>query len=373
MAKFRMYPLLRANNVLELYQQLPLIDLDPPYQRLSVWDAEKQQRFIDSIINGVDTPKLYFHDVTRHTFKSHQYRFSVVDGKQRLMALQAFIDNKLALPADFIYFDNESYRAEGLTYDRLLSEYPLLRARFDGYSVPVIVVEAEDDELIEELFWRLNIQVPLSAPERRNALGGPLPLLIRKVGRTPFFRKSVRLRNNRFQHLDLAAKFIYICHTDAVVDTKKAVLDGFVTSFKQARGRGDQFASSESLDLLEGRTTEILERGYRFFGEDSPLLTSVGRTTLYFHVLRKCTRLDIEIPFSLSMLERFNVEVTAARQKSQRMSRGSGESLQEWENELLLFDREKQSPNDRGAIERQYGYFRNYMRRQYELLLPEVI
>ena len=57
-----MYPL-RVNNVLELHRQRDLIDLDPPYQRLSVWDYEKQRRFIDSVINGIDTPKIYFHDI----------------------------------------------------------------------------------------------------------------------------------------------------------------------------------------------------------------------------------------------------------------------------------------------------------------------
>lgn len=39
MPRFRMYPL-RANNVLEIYHQRELINLEPPYQRLSVWDEK---------------------------------------------------------------------------------------------------------------------------------------------------------------------------------------------------------------------------------------------------------------------------------------------------------------------------------------------
>ena len=372
MAKFRMYPLLRANNVLELYRQLPVIDLDPPYQRLSVWDLEKQQRFIDSVINGVDTPKLYFHDVSRNEGKPLQYRFSVIDGKQRLLALQAFIQNKIALPADFIYYDNEAYKAAELTYSQLLSDYPLLRARFDGYSVPVVVVDATDDEIIEELFWRLNIQVPLSAPERRNAFGGPLPLLIRKIARTPFFRESVSLNNKRYQHLDLAAKFLYICHADGVVDTKKAILDSFVNNFKRARKKHEDLASPELLARLEERTMHVLQQEHEFFGVANSLLSSVSRNTLYFHVFRRCNALNSCVPFTLEMLEAFNAHVTMARRKSQSRLEGSDEALEEWENELVWFDREKQSPNDRGAIERQYRYFANYLRAQCHVELPEL-
>ena len=362
MTRFRMYPL-RANNVLELYQQFHLINLDPPYQRLSVWDVEKQARFIDSVINGVDTPKFYFHELTGSTSSSPPFRFSVIDGKQRLQALKAFMDNALKLPGDFVYFEDENYLAAGMTYDQLLTHYPILRARFDSYNVPIVLVEADDIELIEELFWRLNIQVPLSAPEKRNALGGPLPLSIRKLALNGFFKQSLRIRNDRFQHLDLSAKFIYICHANGVVDTKKVILDDFVSTMRKGRENNEAFASRKTIGALEERTTGILEMAWRYFGRNNPLLGSVGRTTLYFHIFRVCDAQDIEIPIDIKLLQRFNAEVTAARQKSQRMSRGSRESLDSSEDELLAFDREKQSPNDRGAIERQYELLRRYLQR----------
>lgn len=370
MPTFKMSPL-RANNILDLYQQRHLIDLDPPYQRLSVWDRIKQQRFIDSVINGVDTPKLYFHEITGSTGASQRYRFSVIDGKQRLLSLWAFIANELPLPSDFVYFDNESYDATGLTYDELLNRFPILRARFDDFEVPVILVEADKDEFIEQLFWRLNVQVPLSAPESRNVLGGPLPLLIRKVGLTAYFKESVRIRNNRFQHYDLAAKFIYIYHNSGFVSTKKVNLDNFVKSMKEARERGDTVASEESLASLERGINEHLLQAHSFFGPNSPLLGSVGRMTLYFHIFRLCNRAGLQMPMSLHMLERFNADVTAARRKSQRMSQGSGEDFEGLEHQLVLFDQDKQSVNDGSALRRQYGHLRDYMVQKYRITLPE--
>ena len=62
-----------------------------------------------------------------------------------------------------------------MTYSDLGFKYPLLKARFDATSLSVISVRTEDIELIEDMFSRLNEAVPLNAPEKRNAFGGPLP------------------------------------------------------------------------------------------------------------------------------------------------------------------------------------------------------
>ena len=296
----------------------------------------------------------------------------VIDGKQRLMALFDFIENKLKLPDDFKCYNNTTYRAAGMTYDRLLAEYPLLRAHFDGYAAPVVLVEADDDEIIEQLFWRLNVQMPLTAPEKRNALGGPLPLRIRRVARTRFFQESIRVGNHRWQHLDLAAKFLYLRHVEAVENTKKIVLDGLVVDYRRGREKGERFASSAVLDELEERTIDILDREHGYFGKGNALLSSVSRNTLYFHIFRRCGTLNIDIPFSLQMLEEFNAEVTMARLKSQRRLDGADETLSDLENQLVWFDREKQSPNDKGAIERQYHYLANYMRHRFGVVLPEL-
>ena len=369
MPRFTMYPL-RVNNVLELHRQRDLIDLDPPYQRLSVWDYEKQRRFIDSVINGIDTPKIYFHEISRQAPTFPRYRFSVIDGKQRLLALWSFIDNELRLPADFRFFDNDSCVGANLTYDQLLNKAPLLRARFDDYAVPVVLVQADSEELIDELFWRLNVQVPLTAPERRNVLGGPLPLMIRRIGLTPFFRESVRISNSRFQHYDLAAKFLRICHTDDFVATKKANLDNFVLTMKRARESGERAASKEVLSALVKRTADELKNAHSFFGPNNPLLNSMGRIALYFQMFRLCSNSNLDIPISLHMLEKFNADVTIARRKSQRMSGGSGEALTAMQEDLLRFDREKQSTNDANALRRQYGHLCYYMSETFKIQLP---
>ena len=359
MPRFRMKPL-RANNVLQLYQWREQINLDPPYQRLSVWNRLQRQTFIDSVLNGFDIPKLYFHEVGTTGRGGSSYRYAVIDGKQRLLALWDFMSNQLRVASNFVFFDDPNLKAGDLTYDELMAQAPRLRARFDDFDVPVTVVETDDVNFIDDLFARLNIQVPLSAAEKRNALGGPLPLIIRSIGLSPFFREYVQIKNDRLQHFDLAAKFLYLTYVDSVSSTKKATLDGFVTTFRRFREDKNPKASREYLGTLRKKTESILQDMQRFFIKKDPLLEGSGRTTLYFHIFRRHNRLHRKIPLTREMLEEFNERVTAARKKSQRRAAGADEELSPLEQTLVLFDREKQTLNDRGAIRRQYGYLRSY-------------
>ena len=365
--------LLRDNNVRHLYAQKEQINLDPPYQRLSVWDTEKRQRFIDSVINEIDTPKIYFHDLAGQSISSPGLRFSVIDGKQRMLALWEFMANELPLRPDFVYLHDESLNGAGYTYEQLLRKSPILRSKFDNFKVPVISVKAEGEEFIEQLFYRLNIQVPLSAPEHRNMMGGPIPLLIRKIGFTPFFGESVQFSNQRFQHLNLAAKFLLISYANDFVSTKKGDLDDFVIRMKSDREQEKEVASPQALGDLENRTRTELDRLHAFFGRQNPLLRSVGRVTLYFHIFRVCSSTGHEFPLSMPMLEQFNEDVTHARQKSQTLALESGAPLNETESNLVRFDVEKQSPNDEGAVKRQYGYLRKYMADKYSAELPDLV
>lgn len=358
MPRFRMEAL-RANNVLQLYQWRDQINLDPPYQRLSVWNQSKRQTFVDSILNGFDIPKLYFHDVGS-TSDSGPYRYAVIDGKQRVHALWEFMSNQMPLARDFVFFDDTKVEAGGLRYDELMARAPRLRARFDDFDVPVTVVQTDDEDFIEDLFARLNIQVPLSAPERRNALGGPLPFMIRKIGVSAFFREHVRIRNDRLQHFDLAAKFLYLTRVGDVSSTKKATLDNFVSTFRRFREERKPEASDENVQRLRDETDSLLQEMKGFFRSKDPLLASSGRATLYFHIFRRCRQLNEAIPLTREMLEEFNEQVTAARNKSQRRAAGSDEEMSELEQTLVFFDREKQTPNDGGAMKRQYGYLRTY-------------
>ena len=65
----------------------------PDRQRQEVWNREKKQRLIDSILRGWKLPKFYFIEASGDNYL-------VEDGQQRLNAIWEFFSNELPLSAE---------------------------------------------------------------------------------------------------------------------------------------------------------------------------------------------------------------------------------------------------------------------------------
>ena len=148
-----------------------------------VWTLEKKQLLIDSIINDYDIPKLYFHALSADQKKEEgkQFDFAIIDGRQRIETIWKFIDGDFPLATDFEYFADPNLKLGGLTYAEIAEFLPRIKIRFDSYSLPVVCVETEDTDLIEDMFSRLNEAVPLNAAEKRSAIGGPMAQAIKDI------------------------------------------------------------------------------------------------------------------------------------------------------------------------------------------------
>jgi uncharacterized protein with ParB-like and HNH nuclease domain len=170
MTEFKISPL-QMSTILWLYNRRNEIQLSPDYQRQSdIWGLGKKQLLVDSILNGYDIPKVYFHEFfPPKTVEGKKYRYAIIDGKQRLQAIWAFIDGVFPLSDDFEYSKNKSINLEGLTYAELSQKFPEIKSDFDATRLDVIGIQTPEIEQIEEMFSRLNEAVPLNAAEKRNA------------------------------------------------------------------------------------------------------------------------------------------------------------------------------------------------------------
>ncbi len=74
------------------------LDLDPPYQRKSVWSPRDRRYFIDTILNNYPAPPVFLHKTIDDSGKS---TYHVVDGKQRLLTIIDFTLNKVRIPDDY--------------------------------------------------------------------------------------------------------------------------------------------------------------------------------------------------------------------------------------------------------------------------------
>ena len=225
-------------NILRINFERKSIDSSPEYQRNGdIWNTEKRQLLIDSIINNYDIPKLYFHVLNIKEQKATGKEFAIIDGRQRLETIWKFIDGDFALAEDFTYYKDPKVKAGNMTYKDLAKHYPDIKGLFDSSDLPIICVETDDLDLIEDMFLRLNEAVPLNSAEKRNAIGGPMTKVINDISANTFFKNKVAFKNNRYQHKEVAAKLIFLEWTlteySSIVDTKKSYLDSMVKVYKK--------------------------------------------------------------------------------------------------------------------------------------------
>jgi hypothetical protein len=343
-----------------LYSIRKSIWLDPPYQRVSdIWSPDKRQLLVDSVLNGFDIPKLYFHElVPSRRLGDLLQRYAIIDGKQRLDALWGFIDGKFALAEDFEFLHDDTVQAAGLTYEELGKKYPHLRAQFDATSLAVIAVRTDDVELIEEMFSRLNEAAPLNAPEKRNAFGGTLPPAIRDLASHHYFSHKIPIRDRRYKHRDLAAKYMLIESKDAITDTRKVYLDSFVKDWASSD------RSESDARLLRSGVERHLDAIAMVFVDSDPLLRSIGMNILIFHFFRLLGKTGSVDKVSRSHFELFDKARQANRLAAQLDLSGA-------RYDLMEFDKYAQTTHDAFAHRIRLGILVRFMRDEGRLNIPD--
>ena len=121
------------------------INLNPPYQRRSVWTRKDRVFFLDTIFNGYPCPAIFLHKTTNEKGKT---TYHVVDGKQRLETIFRFSANKISMPKD--HLDAE---LKGNNFHKLSPEY---KQKFWNYVIAVDVLDIVEPTVVDEVFDRLN-------------------------------------------------------------------------------------------------------------------------------------------------------------------------------------------------------------------------
>lgn len=162
----------------------------PDWQREEVWNREKKQRLIDSILRGWKLPKFYFVKVSDDDYL-------VEDGQQRLAAIFEFFSNDLPLTAD-------SAKMFGGSFYRDLSRK--VSDSFDDFEIEYDVIEEATDEELKEFFQRLQEGMTLTSSEKLNAVHSKLRDYCYSASKHAFFRRTIAIPNTRYAHFDIVAK-----------------------------------------------------------------------------------------------------------------------------------------------------------------------
>jgi hypothetical protein len=326
-----------------------VVDLDPPYQREGdVWKPATRSILIDSIINGLDIPKLYFEEVVEKRFAPNglAYEYAVIDGKQRLESILGFIDGSLALAEDFYFFEDENVKASGMKLDQLEAAYPVLSDRFWEFILPIVVVYANSGDLVEEMFQRLNAATSLNAAEKRNSIQSPTRESANRLADHELLTRLSPIRSARYKYRELAAKFLAIEHQldtkGKLSDTKAATL---LDLFRATRDPGRSITDSK-MSEYEDRARATLDRMSPKFNENDPLLRSIGTVVVYYICFRNDDFSAASTPVLLQHFEE-------ARRAAARMTDSSPEYARRSSARLREYNLLVQSTNDGAALSRR--------------------
>ena len=121
------------------------LNLNPPYQRRSVWSPRDKRFFVDTILNNYPTPPIFLHKTLDDNGRP---TYHVVDGKQRLQTIIEFTQNKIRIPDDFANIDLQKKRWDDLNRT--------VREQFWNYVLSVEMLPDITDASVRNIFERIN-------------------------------------------------------------------------------------------------------------------------------------------------------------------------------------------------------------------------
>lgn len=130
------------------------MDMDPPYQRRSVWNQSYRDYYIDTILLGYPSPALFLFEKIS---PEGQTAYSVVDGKQRLSAIFAFLAN------EFPVHEQATRSALRGLYFKDLSDDD--KRGIWSYQFTVEYLPSEEEGVIGSIFDRINRNMAKLTPQ----------------------------------------------------------------------------------------------------------------------------------------------------------------------------------------------------------------
>lgn len=239
------------------WRMLNKFNMDPKYQRHSVWSTEQQSLLIDSIIKNIPIPPVFLRESID---KKGRTTFEVIDGKQRLTSIFKFIDNEVSTSddaSDALHDDRlAGIRLSDLEND---SAFEDVLSEFWRYPLPVEYIYTDDDKTVEKIFDRLNRSgEKLTGQELRNAnyYDSKLVRLAYKFATSNYWSKQFEVTNkNRMEDIELASEFIFLLIEGKELSSTPKEIDQLYR----------KYANSEKLDWSE--LEEKISAVSKFFQE----------------------------------------------------------------------------------------------------------
>jgi hypothetical protein len=196
------------------------------FQRGEVWDTQRKQKLIDSILRGYSINTIFLRQLP-------DGKHECLDGQQRLKTLfkgdgesNGFLVNGFPInPSITPEFNRETY------FDELPEP---LKSKILSYIVYAIIIYTDKDEETCRIFLRLQEGLPLNSAEKINAMIGFLRNDIVELAKHPFMKK-IGINDYRFAHRYMVAQAYLLALRNHTTDVKFRQLEEIYQTYKHVR------------------------------------------------------------------------------------------------------------------------------------------
>jgi DNA-binding Lrp family transcriptional regulator len=233
-----------------------VIKLDPDYQRRHRWDDKTSSRLIESLILNIPIPTIYISQDVDVDSETEEYRYSVIDGQQRLTSIHNFLKDKYALIGlDTLEELNGCYHKD---------LPPFLIRRLEERTVKCLRIDSTLDAQVKiDIFERLNSgSVKLEPQELRNAVfGGKFNVLCKSLSTNNDFRMLLQIdsdmpetsnRVRKMEDVEIVLRFF-------------ALVDENYLNYKKTKEKGFTDFLSETMGALNNNSDEEIANSRHHF------------------------------------------------------------------------------------------------------------
>lgn len=201
-------------SINQIIEASDAIDPRPQYQRSLVWNLERKQLLMDSILRGYDIPKIYLKGTQ---IGEGSYKYEVADGQQRINAITDFYNNQYTLPKKCKI---GNINVGEFLYSQLPED---LKQVFNEYEIHVSYISKCEQWELNDLFTRLQKGISLLPVELRHAMISEMKDAVQKLLKHKFFENS-KILDKRFKRQDYLDHAVAMCYYKGKTDLKAPTL-----------------------------------------------------------------------------------------------------------------------------------------------------
>lgn len=287
-------------DLVNLYEK-KYLNLNPGFQRDSVWTPSDRKKLIDSLLRNYPLPSIFLY---KREDDGH-YIYDVIDGKQRIESIFRFMG--LIRGDRFSTISQVTPNIEKETIDWKFLRRKKLQHRLTGYKLQTIEVSGELADIID-VFVRINSTGKALTPAERRHAKYYNSEFLRMAGKVAERYKDYFLSNKilspnqikRMKHVELICEFMVSINNEGVINKKMAldkVMNANSISGKQVKKLREQCV--RTLNRIKRMFPKLKTTRFRQLSDfytlgvlfwkyerDGLILTNKRRNSLAFDLIR---------------------------------------------------------------------------------------